>query len=547
MPDTYSGAPTGTLISKNHHYCIKAMLARGGLRLPALANPSIFWILSPTKDSQVPGYCRAYTAASELHPPSLQGKVGLPFNELPGNWRTGWLNLYHFWQEGGFHNVHNIMIHKFQKFGPIYREKLGFYESVNIINPEDAATLFKSEGNYPERFMVPPWVAYRDFRNKPYGVLLKKGEAWRSDRLILNKEALSLQLLKCFVPLLNEVGEDFVKRVRVQIEKSGQGRWTADLTNELFRFALESVCNVLYGVRLGLLQDFIDPEAQKFIDAVTLMFHTTSPMLYIPPALLRRINSKIWQDHVQSWDVIFRHADKCIQNIYRELRLDQKSTKEYAGILSSLLMQDKLPIDCIKANVTEMMAGGVDTTSMTLQWAMFELARAPAVQEQLRAEIFAARQAAQGDELKMLKALRLLKAAIKETLRLHPVAVTLQRYTTQEIILQNYFIPAKSLVQVGIYAMGRDPKFFTKPELFNPARWLKMDSTYFRGLSFGFGPRQCLGRRIAELEMQLFLVHMLENFKIETKRGVDIGTKFDLILIPDKPIHITLRALDTQP
>uniref|UniRef100_A0A452H3G6 Cholesterol side-chain cleavage enzyme, mitochondrial n=1 Tax=Gopherus agassizii TaxID=38772 RepID=A0A452H3G6_9SAUR len=523
------------------------MLARGGLRLPALANPSNLWILSPTKDSQILSYRRAYTAAGEVYSPSLQRKVARPFSELPGNWRTGWLNLFHFWQEGGFHNIHNIMIHKFQKFGPIYREKLGVYQSVNIINPEDAATLFKSEGNYPERLMVPPWTAYRDFRNKPYGVLLKKGEAWHSDRLILNKEVLSLQVIDCFVPLLNEVSEDFVKRVQVQIKKSGRGRWTADFTNELFRFALESMCNILYGARLGLLQDLIDPEAQNFIDAVTLMFQTTSPMLYIPPSVLCRINSKTWRDHVQSWDVIFRHADKCIQNIYRELRLDRKSTKEYTGILSSLLVQDKLPIDDIKANVTEMMAGGVDTTSMTLQWAMFELARTPVVQEQLRAEIFAARQAAQGNMLKMLKALRLLKAVIKETLRLHPVAVTVQRYTTQEIILQDYFIPAKTLVQVGVYAMGRDPKFFTKPELFDPSRWLKMDSTYFRGLGFGFGLRQCLGRRIAELEMQLFLIHMLENFKIETKRGVDIGTKCELILIPDKPICLTLRALDSQP
>lgn len=53
------------------------------------------------------------------------------------------------------------------------REKLGVYESVNIISPGDAATLFQAEGSLPERFSVPPWVAYRDFRNKPYGVLLK--------------------------------------------------------------------------------------------------------------------------------------------------------------------------------------------------------------------------------------------------------------------------------------------------------------------------------------------------------------------------------------
>lgn len=135
-------------------------------------------------------------------------------------------------------------------------------------------------------------------------------------------------------------------------------------------------------------------------------------------------------------------ADKCIQNVYRDIRLQRKSTEEHTGILFSLLVQDKLPLDDIKASVTEMMAGGVDTvstgqgfgggngtvhgaecssvllqTSMTLQWAMLELARSPGIQERLREEVLAAKQEAQGDRVKMLKSIRLLKATIKETLR----------------------------------------------------------------------------------------------------------------------------------
>lgn len=70
----------------------------------------------------------------------------------------------------------------------------------------------------------------------------------------------------------------------------------------------------------------------------------------------------------------------------------------------------------------------------------------------------------------------------------------------------------QTLVQVGLYAMGRDPEVFPKPEQFNPERWLVMGSKHFKGLSFGFGPRQCLGRRIAELEMQLFLMHVSTGF-----------------------------------
>ncbi|NWH38831.1 CP11A protein, partial [Chloropsis hardwickii] len=69
--------------------------------------------------------------------------------------------------------------------------------------------------------------------------------------------------------------------------------------------------------------------------------------------------------------------------------------------------------------------------------------------------------------------------------------------------------PARqTLVQVALYAMGRDPAVFARPERFRPQRWLAAGPRHFQGLGFGFGPRQCLGRRIAELEMQLFLMHV---------------------------------------
>ncbi|NXT13249.1 CP11A protein, partial [Prunella fulvescens] len=175
------------------------------------------------------------------------------------------------------------------------------------------------------------------------------GEAWRSERLLLNKEALAPEAVPSFVPLLSAVGEDFVRRARAQARQSGHGCWTGDFSQELFRFALESVCHVLYGERLGLLQDFVQPEAQRFIEAVSRMFHTTAPMLYLPPALLRRLRSRTWRQHVQAWDAIFYQADKCIQNVYRDLRLQRKSSQEHMGILGNLILRDKLPLDDIRA------------------------------------------------------------------------------------------------------------------------------------------------------------------------------------------------------
>ncbi|XP_061078481.1 cholesterol side-chain cleavage enzyme, mitochondrial-like isoform X1 [Conger conger] len=456
-----------------------------------------------------------------------------------------------------------------------YREKIGSYESVNIIEPEDAAIMFKAEGHYPRRLMIEAWSSYRDYRNHRYGVLLKDGEDWKSNRVVLNKQVIAPAVQGNFVPLLDEVGQDFMARIQGKIEKSRSNKWTVDLSNELFKYALEcevftkchtfhtskgldslfdcfvekpalclsAVSSVLYGERLGLLQDHIEPAAQHFIDCITLMFKSTSPMLYIPPWVLRRLGARTWKDHVEAWDGIFSHADHCMHNIFKRMKQEPGHGGRYPGVLATLMLQGQLSIEDIKASVTELMAGGVDTTSTTLLWTLYELAKQPELQEELRAEIAAARLSSQGDLVEMLKMVPLVKGALKETLRLHPVAVNLQRYITQDIVIQNYHIPSGTLVQLGLYAMGRDHQIFQRPEQYRPSRWLQGNARYFRSLGFGFGPRQCLGRRIAETEMQLFLIHMLEKFKIENQGEVDMRSTFALIIIPEKPIVLTIRPL----
>uniref|UniRef100_F6YU95 Cholesterol side-chain cleavage enzyme, mitochondrial n=1 Tax=Ornithorhynchus anatinus TaxID=9258 RepID=F6YU95_ORNAN len=491
---------------------------------------------------------RNLTSVSAGNPGSLPlyPEEPRPFNELPGEWRHGWWNLYRFWRANGFHDVHNLMIEKFKRFGPIYRERLGNVDSVNIIHPNDAAILFKKEGSNPERFRIPSWVAYRRSQNKPFGALLKNGEGWKRDRLTLNREALAPEVVDRFVPILNEVSEDFVKLIQTRMAQSDQEKLTINLAQELFCFSLESVCKILYGERLGLLEQVVNHEAEQFIEAVSTMFHTTGIMLYTPPFLFSTVNAKAWREHVQAWDTIFTQADRFMENTYQELKHKRGDPQKFRGILGSLLLNEKMSHEAIKANMTELMAGGVDTTSMTLQWALYELTRSVFVQEQIRREVLDARKASQGDMSKMLNSVPLLRAAIKETLRLHPVAVTIQRYPMEELVIQNFTIPPKTLVHVAIYAMGRDPNFFSNPSKFDPSRWLHKDSTYFRGLSFGSGVRQCLGRRIAETEMVLFLIHMLENFKIEAKTLQDVETTFDLILIPKSPIVFQIRPLQAQ-
>ncbi|XP_006888366.1 PREDICTED: cholesterol side-chain cleavage enzyme, mitochondrial-like [Elephantulus edwardii] len=471
-----------------------------------------------------------------------------PYHEVPSPGNNGWLNLYHSWKETGMHGLHYRNIQNFRKFGPIYREKLGNIDSVFIIDPEDVAVLFKSEGPSPERYLVPPWVAYHQYYKKPIGVLFKKSTDWKKDRLALNQELMALDTMKNFLPLLDVVSQDFISLLHRRINQQGSNMYSGDISDDLFRFAFESITHVIFGERLGMLQEVVDPEAQRFIDAVYQMFHTSVPMLTIPPGLFRLFRSKTWKDHAAAWDMIFSKAEQYTQNFFWDMR-QKRVFSNYPGILYCLLANKKLPYEDVKANITELLAGGVDTTSMTLQWSLYEMARSLKVQEALRAEVLAARRQANGDLNMMLKLIPLLRASIKETLRLHPISVTVQRYVANDVVIRDYKIPAKTLVQVATFAMGRDPAFFSKPECFDPARWLNKDKdhTYFRNLGFGWGSRQCVGRRIAELEMTLFLIHMLENFRIEIQHLIDVDTTFNLILMPNKPISFIFRPLNKEP
>nr|ABB16316.1 cholesterol side chain cleavage protein [Potamotrygon motoro] len=467
---------------------------------------------------------------------SVKGESRIPseqtlksYVDIPGNWRRNWLNVYFYWRKNGFMNFHNLITDNFKTYGPIYREKIGNNDSVYIINPEDIATLFRAEGPFPERLEVKPWIIYRDLRKEPNGLQLKKGEDWKRSRVILNNLFFSQNSVQEFLPLINEVALDFVSLVHNEIEKSGSGYWKVNLIGDLFKFTLESICYLLYGERLGLLERKYDEASQKYIDSIALMFKTTATLLYVPPGLVNIINSKLWQQHIDSWDVIFKHTTTLMQKEYRKFQQGLKNL----GIVSKLFQQETFSLEDNRADIIDLMAGAIDTTSTVLQWSMYELGKNPHIQKKLRSEIMDAYQKAEGDPVKMLKLVPFLKCVLKETLRLHPVAITIQRYINEDIVLHNYHVPAGTLVHVGVYAMGKDSKYFRNPEQFVPERWLEREETHFKHLGFGYGPRQCIGRRIAENEFFLFMIQLLRNFEIEIDQMSKVQSVFNLIVIPD--------------
>ncbi|XP_044149549.1 cytochrome P450 11B, mitochondrial-like [Bufo gargarizans] len=232
----------------------------------------------------------------------------LPFHSIPSTGRNAWFNLLQFWRKNNFQRMHHVMEENFHQLGPIYRENLGTHSSVNIMLPQDVARLFQSEGVFPRRMTIDAWATHREMRNHKYGVFLLNGESWRSDRIILNKEVLSMAGVKKFMPFLDEVATDFMSMMKRRLNKNTRGALTVDLYADLFRFTLEASSYVLYGQRLGLLEENPNPESLRFISAVETMIKTTLPLLYYPHQLMRLSDSGVWNEHMKSWDIIFEQG-----------------------------------------------------------------------------------------------------------------------------------------------------------------------------------------------------------------------------------------------
>src|SRR5262249_52023739 len=94
----------------------------------------------------------------------------------------------------------------------------------------------------------------------------------------------------------------------------------------------------------------------------------------------------------------------------------------------------------------------------------------------------------------------LLWGAIKETLRLYPVAMGIFRQSGAPLRLDDELLPAGTQAVILPYALHRHPEYWDDPHQFNPERWGK-PGVPFAYIPFLIGPRKCMGQPLAELEL----------------------------------------------
>lgn len=150
---------------------------------------------------------------------------------------------------------------------------------------------------------------------------------------------------------------------------------------------------------------------------------------------------------------------------------------------------------------------------------------------------------------KDLNNLPYLRACIKESLRLYPVVSANARSVGQDIVVGGYKIPKGVTVGMPMHVLMHDDQYFKNPKQFVPERWIK-GSEHYKGnsdpfiyLPFGFGPRSCIGKRLSNMELEVVLINIIKNFKVEFNHSTDNAFKSNTVNVPNIPLQFKFSDL----
>ncbi|KAJ2618254.1 hypothetical protein EV177_000104 [Coemansia sp. RSA 1804] len=169
------------------------------------------------------------------------------------------------------------------------------------------------------------------------------------------------------------------------------------------------------------------------------------------------------------------------------------------------LTGESLDTDSLESEAFVLLAGGTDTVSNTLSWAITCLLGCPEIYERLKRDIRTAFPdksiVIRFDEAKAK--LPYLTAVIHETMRLHPaVAGYIPRCVPEQgahILGGRYFLPKGTEVGISLFACNRNKQVWGNPTEFDPDRFMgpDADDRIKDIITFSSGARICLGRHIA--------------------------------------------------
>ncbi|XP_072761631.1 cytochrome P450 4C1-like [Anoplolepis gracilipes] len=435
---------------------------------------------------------------------------------------------------------------------PIFKVWGIFIPVVSIRHPDDLETILSNMKHIEKSLgydMLHPWLGR--------GLLTSTDAKWQARRKILTP-AFHFNILNQFVNILIEEGDCMTKSL-----KNVGGTVVKDLIPFISEHTLNAICETTMGISLQKFGEFQQQYRNAIDDMIELIvYRTLKPWFHNDLVFL--LSSK-GRKQKKVLKILHGFTEKVIaeRKLYHERTNGQylknlESDKETDDVQvlgirrKRLAMLDLLIAESQKGFLTDLdireevdtfMFEGHDTIAMGITFALLLLAEHKDIQERVRIEVDTVMQENGGKlTMKSLQNLPYLERCLKEALRLYPSVFLMSRKTGEDVKLQSYIVPAKTILHLHVYGTHRDPNFWPNPDVFDPDRFLpeRIQNRHpYSYIPFSAGPRNCIGQRFAMLELKAMVAPLVHKFYLEPVEYLrNVQLKSDIIIRPSQPVHV---------
>ncbi|ETM31286.1 hypothetical protein L914_21117 [Phytophthora nicotianae] len=382
------------------------------------------------------------------------------------------------------------------------------------------------------------------------GIFNVDGDKWKHQRRVTS-HLFSMHMLK---DCMNAVVREKTVKLRDVLTKCAERGDTVSMKSLLNKYTADTFTRIGFGVELNGLDDPMDVDTTQPLDAALRVVQT-------------RLQSPVWLWKLRRFfnigsERVMRESMQKVHDTVEQIMTksledkNQASTSVHKDLMTLMLQSgDFTDTREIRDVAVNFYAAGKDTTAFSLSWFIVMMNRHPRVLTKIREEVHRVAPGLSTGELdtptlEHLQQMTYLEAALKESLRLN--ALVVYRLANRDTTMYDgTFVPKGARVVFSMYGSARQPTVWGSDAAeYKPERWidektgkLKTISSY-QFTTFSAGPRQCIGMRLAMMEMMTVLSVVFSRFDLVTvDNAFDITYDFSLVLPVKGPLDVRVRSL----
>ncbi|CAM0952591.1 unnamed protein product [Alopecurus aequalis] len=373
------------------------------------------------------------------------------------------------------------------------------------------------------------------------------GDAWRRRKKIAVVHLLSPRRADSFGPVRAAEAAALVARCRCAAE-AGEAVELRELLYGYSNSVITRATTGTVGATAEKMKQLMGNTAALMsgLQAEDVLPDTMAKVVRWATGLEKRLD-----DQVEAWD---KFLSEIIAEHLEKKGNDGARDEDFLDVLLRLREEGHAGIDLtddgIKSILKDMTFAGTETSSTTLEWAMAELIGNPRAMAMLQDEVTRVANDKVTIEEDDLSRMEYLKAVLKEVLRLHPPGpLLLPHESTTRAVVQGYHIPAKTVLFINVWAIGRDPAAWgDTAEEFRPERFLDgggvtgidLRGNDYQLLPFGAGRRMCPAINFALPALEIALASLVRHFDWELPTGthLDMTEAQGIVSPPLTPLRL---------